>query len=146
VTFRDTDIVLPYEVATNGTLTPIGTGSLTQNEPREVGLTRDGRFAYAVFEDSSSFGGLLLYDVNPISFELFNSDNQTDQWRDSVPAGTQPEALELSPDGSRVYVMARVSEELHVLTADAVTGLTTPLEIELLSLEPVSMGLRVLLE
>lgn len=146
VTFRDTDIVLPYEVATNGTLTPIGTGSLAQNEPREVRLTRDGRFAYAVFEDSSSFGGLLLYDVNPISFELFNSDNQTDQWRDSVPAGTQPEALELSPDGSRVYVMARVSEELHVLTADAVTGLTTPLEIELLSLEPVSMGLRVLLE
>ena len=147
VAFRDTDIVLPYEVATNGSLTPIGTGSLAQTEPREVRLTRDGRFAYAVFEDSSSFGGLLLYDVNPTNFELFNSDNQTAQWRDSVPAGTQPEALELSPDGSRVYVMARVSEELHVLTADAVTGLTSPLEIELLSsLQPVSMGLRVLLE
>ena len=146
VTFRDTDLVLPYEVATNGTLTPIGAGSLSQNEPRKVELTRDGRFAYAIFEDSASFGGLLLYDVHPTTFELFNADNQTAQWRDSVPAGTRPEAIELAPDGSRVYVMARISEELYVLTADAVTGLTSPLEIELLSLQPVSMGLRVLLE
>ena len=143
VTLRDTDLILPYDVATDGTLTVIGLGTDTQNEPMDIELSRDGRFGYAVFEDTASAGGLLLYDVNPTSGELYNQDTLAFHWRDSVPAGTAPRELELLPDGSALYVLAPGSDEIRVFTLAETDGLTTPLESETPGLGPAAMGIRV---
>lgn len=146
VTFRDTDRVQPYDLGTGGTLTAIGGGSITQNEPGQIELTRDGRFAFATFEDTASQGGLLLYDVNATTGELFNADNLALQWRDSVAAGTGPRRLAITPDGAHVYVLAAGSNEVRAFDSDPLTGLTTPLETEVPGLAPVGMGLRVVVE
>jgi 6-phosphogluconolactonase (cycloisomerase 2 family) len=146
VTFHDTDRVQPFDVSFSAGLTMIGAGSITQNEPREVELTRDGRFAFATFEDSISQGGLLLYDVNATTGELFNSDNQAFQWRDAVAAGVGPQLVEVTPDGAYVYVLAQTSEEIRAFTSDPVTGLTSALETESPGLVPIGMGLRVVIE
>ena len=144
-TLRDVDTAQGYDVGVDGSLTPIASGSLTQTMPTDIVLTRDGRFAYATFEDTILLGGLLLYDVDAVTGELFNSDTLAFQWRDSVAAGAQPQRLEVTPGGEYVYVMAQSSEELQVFST-APDGLATPVEAEPTGLVPVDLGMLVVVE
>ncbi len=144
-TLRDADIAQAYDVALDGGLTPIAAGSQTQTEPTDIVLTRDGRFAYATFADTISLGGLLLYDVDATTGELFNADTLAFQWRDAVAAGAQPQRLEVTPSGEFVYVLARVSEELQVFSA-AADGVVSPVEAEPTGLVPSDLGMLVVVE
>lgn len=144
-TLRDADTAQGYDVDGDGGLTPIATGSLTQSEPTDIVLTRDGRFAYATFEDTISLGGLLLYDVDATTGQLFNSDTLAFQWRDSVAAGAQPQRLEVTPGGEFIYVLARSSDELQVFSA-APDGIATPVEAEPTGVLPWDLGMLVVVE
>ena len=144
-TLRDTNTAQAYDVALDGGLTPIAAGSQTQTEPTDIVLTRDGRFAYATFEDTISLGGLLLYDVDSTTGELFNADTLAFQWRDAVAAGSQPQRLEVTPGGEFIYVLARTSDELQVFSA-AADGVASPVEAEPTGLVPVDLGMLVVVE
>lgn len=145
VTLRDADRIQTYDVGLDGSLTPVGTQSLTQNEPVDIVLTRDSRYAYATFEDTGNIGGLLLYDVKADTGELYNADTLAFQWRDSSAAGDRPGRVLVTPDGAFVHVLARNDEVLVAFRTDP-TGIPTFLELEGTGVGPVDMGHVTVLE
>ncbi|MFT7486075.1 MAG: 6-phosphogluconolactonase [Candidatus Paceibacteria bacterium] len=145
VTLRDAELVQPYDVNLDGSLSPIGTGSITPLDSlaKHLTLSRDGRFAYVAFEHAATAGGLLMYDVNPANGELYNEPTGDLQWHESVAAGTDPQQVAISPDGLHVYVLAKTSEEVQVFDADATDGVPVFLESHTPGLVPVRLSTLV---
>lgn len=137
------DLVQPFSVALDGSLTAIGSGAITQPEPRDIRLTPDGMFAFVSFEVSDfSAGGLLVYHVDPSTGELSNGNNLP-QWRNAEASGMGPSEVEISPDGTKLYVLARVSEEMWVFDIEPTNGIATLLGTQPVGPTPTFLGLRI---
>lgn len=140
------DEVRVFDVQVDGSLLQVGGNAISQPEPNDLCLTPDGRFAFVTFEASNAQGtggGLLVYHVDETTGELTNGSGLP-QWRDAPPSGlTNPVGLELSPDGSKLYVLARGTEALYVFDVDAETGFATFTgEAEPVGLGPLFFGGR----
>jgi 6-phosphogluconolactonase (cycloisomerase 2 family) len=130
-----------YNVASDGSLVEIGTGTTTQPDPRHVALSRDGRFAYVAFEDGPGNGGILLYDIDSTSGEM-----SVPQWVDAEAAGINPSQTLISPSGAHAYVLARGSESILTFDVSPQDGRLTVSQIQSLGLGPNRIAPSLILE
>ncbi|MFT7671478.1 MAG: 6-phosphogluconolactonase (cycloisomerase 2 family) [Planctomycetota bacterium] len=151
VTFEDSDSIIGYDLGVDGALLAISQGSIAQPGPKDIELTRDGRFAYSVFGGSvPRQSGLLLYDVEPTSGELFNAITQAFQWRDSIAAGEGARRVEVTPSGEYIYVLTQGGQneaaELRAFSGTSEDGFPTAIDTAMPGVLPVEMEIRDIVE
>lgn len=139
---RGIDLAVGWEVKANGRMQAIGAGSSTQNEPVDVAVTPDERFAFVAVEDSSAQGALLLYDVDPANGRLYNSTTGQATWRNAIGAGLNPVAVEVSPDGRFLYSLGQTSEDVRVFSIDPDTAFLAEVQVMSRGLRPLELRRR----
>ncbi len=145
VTLRDSNLVQAYSVDLDGGLTPIGPGSATRDEPVDVELTEDGRFAYVVCADTDAVGQLLLYDVDPTTHELINGTTLAREWRETRPAGTPCTRVLLPPGGGFLHVLDQGLSRVVTFTTDA-EGVPSSPQVDAINGTPTDADHLILLE
>ena len=109
----------PYDISGEfGTLTPLSPGSPTGHLPMDILIHPNGKYAYVAVQDDVVFGQIELFDVRESDGALYDADLGTLTPRGTFQFFANPTALEITPDGSTLYVLHEGTSKVAVLSID----------------------------
>lgn len=142
--FANTDLVTPYLIdVESGALELQLIASMTANEPTDLALSPDGRFAWLTARDSPGSGRIELFDVRADDGALFDAQSGELEAREFFTGGSNPIAVEVDPSGALLYVLHAGSAGVTTFGVDPANGELFQLDSDPTGPAPVAFAASV---